>query len=130
MEIEREQGKANAAVGKKTKLVMVQQGYIDALLARPRKPFTGMPAEAMDRYPNPKLRKMLHATMASTVELMKKIRDKEEDILEQYRTKGFAMEEVVIRGDEDIAVEEPDSFLSVLYICGVYRRSSSMVESS
>ncbi|KAL6637944.1 hypothetical protein ACP70R_025516 [Stipagrostis hirtigluma subsp. patula] len=100
-----EEGKAKAAVGKKTKLVRVKQEFIDGLLARPRKPFKGISAEFMDKIPDPKLRKSLQASMARTAALMKKLRDEEEDILEQYRTKGFAMEEIEIEGDEDMAVE-------------------------
>ncbi|KAL6637943.1 hypothetical protein ACP70R_025515 [Stipagrostis hirtigluma subsp. patula] len=99
-----EEGKAKAPVVKKTKLVRVKQGFIDSLLAWPRKPFIGVPAESIDTLP-PKLRESFHATMATTVALMKKIRDEEEDILEQYRTKGFAMQEVEISDDEDVEVE-------------------------
>ncbi|KAL6637942.1 hypothetical protein ACP70R_025514 [Stipagrostis hirtigluma subsp. patula] len=103
MEIEREEGKAKATVGKKTKLVRVKQGFIDSLLARPRKPFV-LPPEPSNKI-RPDMRERIKAAMATTAALMKKIRDEEEDILEQYRTKGFAMAEVEISTDEDTEVE-------------------------
>ncbi|KAL6844013.1 hypothetical protein ACP4OV_025686 [Aristida adscensionis] len=71
-----------------------------------RKPFRGVPAERIDRPPCPKARQALHELMARAAALMKSLRDKEADILEQYRTKGYAMEEIEI-GDEELA--EPES---------------------
>ncbi|RCV09812.1 hypothetical protein SETIT_2G059500v2 [Setaria italica] len=91
---------------KRTKLVRVKQEYIDWILVKrkvlPRRPFPSLSDEVLDGVfrAKPELRERLRRDFAECAALMKKIHDDEDDILEQYHAKGYAMQEIEIRDDE------------------------------
>jgi hypothetical protein len=78
--------------------VRVQQRYIDCLLKRtPVGPFRTLSDETIDAvYETPEKREWYLRFQAETAALLKKAKDKEDAILEQYREHGFAMEEVLV----------------------------------
>lgn len=88
--------------GRRTKLVRVQQRYIDCLLKRtPVGPFRTLSDETIDAvYETPEKREWYLRFQAETAALLK-AKDKEDAILEQYREHGFAMEEVLVGDDDD-----------------------------
>ncbi|CAL4889237.1 unnamed protein product [Urochloa decumbens] len=99
MEAAAAEGKAKPAEGKKTKMVRVKQEHIDALLARrPMSPFPFIPEEHILRL-DPKEQEETRARQAKIAALIKVVRD-EEDILEQYRVKGYAETEVEVKDDD------------------------------
>ncbi|KAF8691496.1 hypothetical protein HU200_040642 [Digitaria exilis] len=83
------------------KMVRVQQEYIDGLLARrPIKPFPFIPEEIIQRQ-DPKEQEETRALQAMIAAHIKVVRDEEEDILEQYRVKGYAETEVEVEDNEE-----------------------------
>ncbi|KAF8691497.1 hypothetical protein HU200_040643 [Digitaria exilis] len=96
------QKQPHSIITKKTKkMVRVQQEYIDGLLARrPIKPFPFIPEERI-QLQDPKKQERTRARQARIAALLKVIRDEEEDILEQYRVKGYAEMEVEVEDVDD-----------------------------
>ncbi|CAO2149902.1 unnamed protein product [Urochloa humidicola] len=101
-------GEAAAPEGEKkmrTKLVRVKQGYIDCLL---REPTPKVPEEVIDNMSGD-LREQLRTAQDEARAYMQRLVDKDLDVLEQYRTKGYAMEEVEVYDDEeDVEVYDDD----------------------
>ncbi|CAN6197092.1 unnamed protein product [Urochloa humidicola] len=98
-----------------TTLVRVEQEYIDWILAKskvlPRFPLPSVRDEVIDGMftDKPELRERLRHDAAEFAALMKKLQDQDDDILEQYHAKGYAMQEIET-GDDD--GEEDGSFSS------------------
>ncbi|KAL6654359.1 hypothetical protein ACP70R_007824 [Stipagrostis hirtigluma subsp. patula] len=83
--------------GTKPKVVRVRQEYIDRILSRaanPQKPFFGLTDEKLRSMPEDARQIFSHSFA-----LMKADQDRDEEILAQYRAKGYA--EVVVDGEED-----------------------------
>lgn len=85
---------------KKTKLVSVDQEFIDALLQHyPRKPFFVV-LEIIQKMPE-RARESFLATRAEVVACVMELRAKNEAILEQYHAKGYAEVEIEVGEEED-----------------------------
>lgn len=84
------------AAGRMTKLVKVEQQFIDSLLVRPKINIdrlargTLFDARAEVLVDDPEVEEM-RAEAAATVAFVKKLNDVNEDILAQYKEKGYAM---------------------------------------
>lgn len=102
-EMMKEEDYKQAGPKKMKKVVRVQQGYIDHLLANPSKPFRGMPRELLDRDTS-RHREKLRAIMAHATALHKVVYDRDMDILEQYKRQGFAEEVIEVVVEEELAV--------------------------
>ncbi|KAL6653791.1 hypothetical protein ACP70R_008715 [Stipagrostis hirtigluma subsp. patula] len=92
---------------RRTKLVRVKEGYIQSILEQiptPR-PYPVMSDEALQAFDklwsDPKDREEFRALQAKVAALSKKMRDEDADVLHQYRTKGYAVQEVEIGDDDD-----------------------------
>ncbi|GJM86569.1 hypothetical protein PR202_ga02439 [Eleusine coracana subsp. coracana] len=96
----------------RTKLVKVKQGYIDWIIKlraeRPH-PSTFFPAlsneDIRELYKDdPVERELALGAWCEAAAIMKSMKGKEEDILRQYYTNGYAMEEIEF-GDQDAGAE-------------------------
>ncbi|KAL6654354.1 hypothetical protein ACP70R_007819 [Stipagrostis hirtigluma subsp. patula] len=86
---------------KRTKVVRVEQEYMDWLLKLyPRPPFPVVSEESI-RGLTPEQREAFLALMADCAAATKQTRQEQEAILEQYRSKGYAEKEVVVTDDEE-----------------------------
>ncbi|CAN6209511.1 unnamed protein product [Urochloa humidicola] len=91
---------------KRTELVMVEQGHIDWILTKrevlPCQPFPSLSDEFIEGVfiDEPELRERLRRDVAEMAALAKKIQDEDDDILEQYHAKGYAMQEIEVEDDE------------------------------
>ncbi|CAL5091019.1 unnamed protein product [Urochloa decumbens] len=92
---------------KRTELVMVHQGYIDWILTK-REVLACQPIPSLsDEFiagvfrDKPELRERLRRDVAEMAALLKKLQDEDDDILEQYHAKGYAMQEIEIGEEEE-----------------------------
>jgi len=96
-------GEAKPAAGaQRTRLVKVDQEIIDLKLKQvpaSRRPLPVFFDEVLDRPGKPGLR-AIHASAAAIVQ---RLNDRDEDILHQYRTKGYAEVEETLSDDEEVA---------------------------
>ncbi|KAL6654353.1 hypothetical protein ACP70R_007818 [Stipagrostis hirtigluma subsp. patula] len=88
---------------KRTKVVRVKQGYIDCVLRQQRtaRPYPVLSDETIAKlHSKPEDQERLRSLHAQAMALTKKMQDEDADILHQYRTKGYAVQEIEI-GDVD-----------------------------
>ncbi|KAL6907888.1 hypothetical protein ACP4OV_002058 [Aristida adscensionis] len=100
-----EQGEAAPSGARRTKLVPVKQEYIDSLLKRATLNRTITPMSEdflLQVFPDdPARRERIRRRQADTLALLERFNAEDQDIVHQYHTKGFAMQEVEVRDGDD-----------------------------
>ncbi|KAL6907889.1 hypothetical protein ACP4OV_002059 [Aristida adscensionis] len=86
---------------KRTKLVRVKPWYMESILTAPRVRF--LDPSIADCITDPELRETHRRTQAEIVALYTKIYAEEDDIIEQYLTKGYAYQEIELDDDDEDA---------------------------